>query len=377
MTKRSIPTTTDPDGEGLKLHLSLGPLDIWAASKAAEALNVRRDEPGLKLHLVPCNAMAAGNLVAEDRGLIEAHRGAQQSTGAAAGLTLRLLVSYHYYRDTDFDKQLPKYFNEPYPEMFADSGAFSAMTQGADVDVHEYAAWVKRWKHYFTAYSNLDVIRDPVGTARNQAILEDQHGLSPLPVFHGGSPYSELERLIEQYPYIALGGLVGKSAVYMPHLIRCFKLARGRSVFHGFGVTSWRALKSLPWYSVDSSSWGQGFRYGMVPIFDERMGTFHKVNLGDKAAWTKYRMLVRGMGFDPADFADRKRNDRAKICALSAIGYMRAERWLRARHGTIRIPDRPESPEGLNLHLVVAGDRGNDTRPLSRGLRRPSRRINQ
>lgn len=271
-------------------------------------------------------------------------------------MKLRILLSYWYYKDTDLDALFAKYFTQPYPDVFADSGGFSADTQGAKIDLSDYAAWIKRWAHLFTTYANLDVIGNAQATTENQSRLEDA-GLAPLPVFHAGSDFAELEQLIEKYPYIALGGLVPHAMrpdKTMPWLVKAFKLAQGRSVYHGFGVTSWLLLSSLPWYSVDSSSWGQGFRYGQVPVFDEKRGKFVKAGLGKPDEWRKIALLVRSLGFDPGDFADRSRNDRAKICAISALSYMKAEQWLRRKWGEIYIPGREDAPAGLRAHLADA-----------------------
>ena len=368
------------------------------------------------MYLVPCNALANGNYVAEDRCLIYLHdllssehterMGGVERTatsmklygalgyptsmqtmslpqlaeamtntpmklhladsnpqhhswaksGADRGnMKLRILLSYHYYKDTDLDALFEKYFTPPYPEVFADSGAFSAASQGAQINIPDYAAWVKRWAHLFTTYANLDVIGDPDATDRNQKALEDL-GLEPLPVFHTGSDMAHLEKLVERYQYIALGGMVPFMRFpkrIMPWLIKCFKLAQGRAVFHGFGATSWTVVKALPWYSVDSSSWGSGFRYGEVPVFDVRAGKFQTLNLGNVAAWQRHSRLVEALGFDWRDFADRNRNDRAKICAISALSYMMAEQWLRHRHGEIFIPGGQSAP-GRRAHLVTA-----------------------
>lgn len=285
-----------------------------------------------------------------------AEHGLKPNRGAAgADLRLRILLSYHYVKDTDLDALLAKYFTEPYPEVFIDSGAFSADTQGVSIDIQDYIAYIKRYRHLITTYSNLDVIRNPEGTWRNQQVMEDE-GLAPLPVFHGGTDWSWLEHYIERYPYIALGGLVGKIQSARGWLVRCFQMAKGRAVFHGFGVTAWGVLKDFPWYSVDSSSWGKGFRYGQVMVFDERKGAFVTIQLGDRRGWGRHSTLVRSLGFDPMDFADRSRNDRAKVCAISALSYMQAERWLRRRHGEIRIPARDGQPiprsAGLRLYLA-------------------------
>lgn len=258
-----------------------------------------------------------------------------------ANLHLKILLSYWYYKDTDLDALFEKYFTEPYPEVFADSGAFSAMTQGVTITPKEYGDWIKRWQHHFTVYSNLDVIKDAEGTWRNQQILEDM-GLEPLPCFHVLEDWRWLEHYVERYPYIALGvaGMQSRKDAIMAWLVRCYQIAQDRAVFHGFALTSWQVMSTFPWYSVDSSSWGQGFRFGRVPVFDDHKGCFIKLRLGDHQGWQKHAPLVRRLGFDPADFADRKRNDRAKICAISALSYMLAEQWLRQRHGEVKIPHR-------------------------------------
>ena len=374
----------------------------------------------MRLYLVPCNALSNGNQVAEDRGLIYAHavvsryvlpqrlggvtrtcdamklylttwppeKQIEQTVGQRSAqeeamrlhlaerdpqhhalpkrgvedkaMKLRILLSYHYYKDTDLDALFSKYFTEPYPSVFADSGAFSAFTQGVPIALDEYATWIKRYAHLFDVYGNLDVIGDAEGTLTNQKRLED-YGLAPLPVFHTGEDWAYLERYIDQYPYMALGGMVPymrQTNVIMPWIIRCFKMAQGRTVFHGFGATSWQVITSMPWYSVDSSSWGQGFRFGTVPVFDSVKGGFLKLDLGS-SIWFKHGRLIRSLGFDPQDFADRDRNDRAKICAISALSYMKAEQWLRGKHGPVTIPDR-DAPDGLRAHLVTAGGIGSN-----------------
>jgi hypothetical protein len=131
-------------------------------------------------------------------------------------------------------------------------------------------------------------------------------------------------------------------------------MGEGKTVFHGFGLTNWTILKSLPWYSVDSTSWGKGFRFGRVPVFDYSRGRFVDVQLGH----FEHAPLIRQYGFDPEDFADRDRNKRSNICTISALSYMVAEKWLREIHGDVEPPQRDvigpeiESKAGLNLYLA-------------------------
>jgi hypothetical protein len=233
--------------------------------------------------------------------------------------------------------------------MFCDSGAFSALTQKAPIQVNDYIGWLKRNRHWFTVYANLDVIGDPKATLRNQMTMEDA-GLTPIPVFHGGSDWSYLEHYIEQYPYICIGGIVGKNAT--PFLIQCLKMAQGKSVFHAFGNTSWEVFLDLPLYSVDSSTWGMVFRYGRLTLFDDIKGGITYVKLGDKKDVYKNVALLRRYGVDPKPLAESSKPDRALVSGLAAKAYMLAERWANRRHGPIAIPTRPAAPTGKRLYLV-------------------------
>ncbi len=312
-------------------------VQIYLADTAS-SVNHRLADDGLKLYLADANQQRH---VEPQHGVID----------IAPALRLRILLSYWYYKDTDLDVMFAKHFTPPYPEVFADSGAFSAMTQGAAINLDDYAKWLRKYKHLFSVYASLDVIKNAEATWKNQLRLEQEHGLYPLPVFHVLEDWSYLDRYIERYPYIALGVAGTRSDVYMPWLIQCFKRAKDKAVYHGFGITTWQVLKSFPWYSVDSSSWGQGFRYGGVPVFDIQRGRFFKVQLGNHVSCYKYASLLRSLGFDPADFSDRARNDRKKICALAALSYIIAEQWLQKRWGLIHIPERVEQP-GVKMYLA-------------------------
>lgn len=275
----------------------------------------------------------------------------------------RMLISYHYFRNSDVDEILTTMFpDDPIPEVFADSGAFSALTQGAPIDVHEYGRWAVQYKDWFRVIANLDTIGDgqesAEGTWANQRILEDTYGLAVLPVFHAGEPWSALERYLEHgYRYIALGGLVGRPVKsIMPWLVRCFRLAQGRAVFHGFGLTSWPPMSDLPWYSIDSSSWGSGYRYGMVRLYDSNRRRLVQIGVsrGRRDAF-KHSALIREHGFAPADLTGSDADghvNRQLLNKLSSVGWRRVEAGLRERHGLIRIPGEPDGDPGLRLYLA-------------------------
>jgi len=113
-------------------------------------------------------------------------------------------------------------------------------------------------------YACLDVIGDWEATKKNQEYMESQ-GLNPLPTFHYGSPLEELERLVEKYDYIALGGLVPLSLQKNKlrwWLDKCFLIIKNRCRVHGFGVNALWAWERYPFYSVDGTSWQSSVRFG-------------------------------------------------------------------------------------------------------------------
>ena len=266
---------------------------------------------------------------------------------------MRVLLSYHYYKDVNLDELLNDLaVSHTAVDIMADSGAFSAFTLGKQIDIDRYAQWVKYWSPLLTAYANLDVIGDSAATLDNQTQLEGM-GLKPLPIFHTGDAWSYLDTYLDKYSYIMLGGMVPYSTQkqkLMPWLLQCFKRANNKAVYHGLGLTSWYALSSFPWYSVDSSSWGAGYRYGRVPVFNSNTGKMLAVPIGNKSAWNNVASTVRSLGFNPAIYADRNRAKRADLAQLGAASYTAVEKYLRRRHGPINLKDRT----GLNMYLVDA-----------------------
>jgi len=155
-----------------------------------------------------------------------------------------------------------------YPEfnMFVDSGAFTAWTQGKELKIEDYIDFLKRNESNIEYYANLDVIGDADGTLKNQEIME-KAGLSPVPTYHLREDIKHLEYYLQNYDFIALGGTVGSPrTVVEPFLDTCFSVIKKYwpKKIHGFGVNALWALKKYPFYSIDSTSWLVGGRYGKV-----------------------------------------------------------------------------------------------------------------
>jgi len=250
-------------------------------------------------------------------------------------------------------------FDGKAPEIFADSGAFSAWTQGAVISVDDYAEWLHRWKSVLGVFCNLDVIDDPVATEINQRALESL-GLDPLPVWHIRSDRKHFEALCEEYRYIAVGGMVGTQwKRLMPKLTWAVRHARSTgTVLHALGLTSIEPLRQLPFFSADSSAWCSGFKFGNLRIWDRRQHKMRQGPLGDAKQWASLADATRLLGFDPSRFANREaiREEVAAICGLS-VGFQEAA--VRRRVGPVSLPlgEKPYTNFGGNegTHLFLAG----------------------
>jgi hypothetical protein len=216
--------------------------------------------------------------------------------------TVRLLLSYHYFGSVDLCELVNNYAGKV--EVFADSGAFSALTTGAVIKFADYAAWLRQWGPLLTVKSSLDVIGDATESRANFERLREA-GLPVIPVFHVGSDLVELKRLCAEYGYVALGGMVTRDATSVARwLVQCFRIAREHgTVFHGFGQTNTKLINDFPFYSVDSTSWSTGLRFGSYPVWNHARRSIQNVRHGDLVQAKKFAQYLKDCGADPVAFA--------------------------------------------------------------------------
>lgn len=245
----------------------------------------------------------------------------------------KILMSYYYHSDVNFIKLKRRFFKKGV-NVFIDSGGFTATSMGAQINIDEYCTYLLHNGSHFDCYANLDVIGNQVLTRRNQRVMEDR-GLTPLPVFHVGSGFKELKRLCEKYEYIAIGGMV-PYATYadslIPFLDRVFRIA-GETNLHGFGCTSFNTLMRYPWYSVDSTTWMAGLRYGQVSIFDRSTLEIKRIKLRDWPAWRKNRRLIERLGFDWREVASTRTLNKKTLLNLGRASFEDLEKYLTEKWG--------------------------------------------
>lgn len=168
-------------------------------------------------------------------------------------------------------------------KLFIDSGAYSMWTRGAQIDVDAYIDWLNERSDYIDLCGQVDAIPGTkTGGASYKEVQEAAQKTwnnylymrgklknpdSLLYTFHVGEPKSFLENALEwtdengkYIPYIALGGMVGKSYKERENfLTMCFNIIKNSSnpnvKVHAFGMTSKDLLAQFPITSADSTSW--------------------------------------------------------------------------------------------------------------------------
>ena len=184
----------------------------------------------------------------------------------------------------DGKKATDRYKEQIKPKkLFIDSGAFSAWTKGKQVDVDEYIQFINDRSDYIDLCGQIDAIPgDIINGATTEQVNEAAEKTwknylymrpkmnkpeSLLYTFHVDEPSRYLIDALNYrdpngnyIPYIALGGMVGKTTKVKQNFLRnCFDIiaaSKNPNVkVHAFGMTSFSLLKDFPITSADSTSW--------------------------------------------------------------------------------------------------------------------------
>jgi len=282
---------------------------------------------------------------------------------------VHILGSFHFFRRRNLTADLSPHRDV---DFLADSGAFSAHNSGAEVTVADYAAWLREHRTVINAAATLDVIGDPVGTARNtERLMSAVDGAVPiLPVFHVSSPWRVLEQLCAAHPYVMLGGAVAvakkeRATAMLRWIVRAHQIAREHGTrLHGLGLTRPPYAESAPWYSVDSSYWTSASRTGTISLFDGRRLVNFRCGT-PKAA--PHARLIRSYGGNPRravtpgfgivrEVGPVARQDRDWMVRASIVSMRRYETWLQRRRPAVPPPTGSAvTGDGLKLYLAAGG----------------------
>lgn len=157
-----------------------------------------------------------------------------------------------------------------------DSGAFTFMNNfKEEVNWKEY---IDRYadfiiKHDIKYFFELDIdaIVGYEKVKEYTKYLENKVGRKCIPVWHKSRGLEEWKRMTKEYDYVAIGGIVTKEIrrsdykFLKPLLDIAYK---NKCKVHGLGFTNMKGLKKYKFYSVDSTNWLSGSRFGQLHIFN-------------------------------------------------------------------------------------------------------------
>lgn len=163
-----------------------------------------------------------------------------------------------------------------YSDFLLDSGAFSFFG-GAKVNWNDYVTtyidFINKYnvKNFFEL--DLYAIIGVEETEKLRNRIEKETGKQTIPVFHKRLGIEYYKQLCNDYNYIAIsasGMYESKWTRQDPErLKKMVEYANSKKVkVHGLGYTKVKMLSEIPFYSVDSTSWMSGGRFGVLHTFN-------------------------------------------------------------------------------------------------------------
>ena len=205
--------------------------------------------------------------------------------------------------------------------ILLDSGAFTFRTKGlkgTNIDDYttNYINFINKFNIDKFFEMDIDMTAEELPKVKQlRDRIEKETGKKCIPVWHKTRGVEEWKELVENYDYIAIGGITSaldKRYAEMIKKLVAYANSKGVKV-HGLGYNR-RDLLDFGFYSVDATSW-QGIRYGTVWTWDEerqvpvqkmpkhfgkdRVKTDRQVDVtkNNYEIWYKYQKIIKHKGY--------------------------------------------------------------------------------
>lgn len=232
--------------------------------------------------------------------------------------------------------------------LLIDSGAFSAHTRGAELDVDAYIEYLNENDSLVHVFAQVDKIPGVFRQPKTRQQLVEAPELSwqnyvymrervkspdkLLPIFHQGEDYKWLENILEyrdpktgeRVKYMGISPANDQPVKEKVKFIdRCFRIIKSSSnpdiCTHAFGMTSLDVLEQYPFTSADSTSWllngANGSimtEYGSVLVSAKSLNNPAHIRKMPKAAQQKIQAYVQSRGYKMESLAEDYR-DRIRL----------------------------------------------------------------
>ena len=251
-----------------------------------------------------------------------------------------VFLSYFYLRERADTKAVLEEFKKNGITMALDSGAHTFLAgigeskatvvtgqpikENPDRYCWNYINWLKKYRDYFEFYVELDIDRvvgyEKIKGYRNQFV---ENGLQDklMVVWHYSIPDSvnEFEKMCQGFNFVAIAD--------EPEPGRCSMLVEiGRKYkrkVHGFAMTKPDYIRRFPFYSVDSTSWKAGSKYGITYYL-----------MGNKIEATNDKGIRRRiMNFDyfkpyEVKWEEVLKDKNEEVDKINAITWIEYGKWL-------------------------------------------------
>lgn len=249
-----------------------------------------------------------------------------------------ILMSYAYLKDAP-DETVRAIMEDDRIELLVDSGGFTALNAGKEINLDEYCSWLKRYEEHIFGYMQLDKLGDPIESDRMLQVMLDR-GLQPIPIHVWGDDATRMDQLFEWsgHNWVALGGLRRPQRGWSPKSYVKIKMkwAAGRNV-HWLGYTRKEMVESFRPYSCDSSNAAAGVMWGEVMFYEGRGRWSKQMTRRKWASAGKKRPLLtpkqirilEQCGFKHDDFFDPAQDvhtgrDLTIYSAVALVSYFKA-----------------------------------------------------
>ena len=159
--------------------------------------------------------------------------------------------------------------------ILIDSGAFSIFNSNPNVNFDKY---FEGYCKFVESLTNDEIIKgffelDIGALISYEKVLYYRNRLDEvsdkiIPVWHLYLGVEEFKKMVQKYDYISIGGIVSKE-INKNKLAPYVKYAHKHNTkIHGLGITTQKILDTVPFDSVDSSSWLLS-RFGQMYCFDK------------------------------------------------------------------------------------------------------------
>lgn len=247
------------------------------------------------------------------------------------------LMSYEYLKGKGHG-QIKKYSDM---HLFIDSGAYTYITNPEfesytveqwEEQIQKYLSWAKKHKDSIFAIADLD-LQYLVG---NEKVYEWRKkyfepfmletGIPVCFIYHEEGD-EQWEYMCKRYPYVGLSLNVDGNSIDEADLREKFRVAeKYNTLVQGMASTRTSMLTEYPFYTVDSTTWNVGLKYGEISVWNNnKMSRIKKQDFETKA----FPVISR---YDyPFNLDLIREEDKTELIKVNAYAFVQAEKYIHDR----------------------------------------------